>query len=83
MGVIPKILQGDPVVANTETGKRYRQMANEGKELELFGEIIAQVNKVVPVNQDLHNPEINKTVWKEIIWQNENYHCLQKESWKY
>ena len=29
MGVVPRLLQGDPLVANTETGKRYRKMFDE------------------------------------------------------
>jgi hypothetical protein len=48
MGVVPMVLQGDPRVANTETGQRYRQMAEEGREIEVFGELIAQVNKIAP-----------------------------------
>jgi hypothetical protein len=67
MGVVPMVLQGDPRVANTETGKRFRQFAAEGRELEVFGELIAQVNKVVPPDQNLHNPEVNASVWGEIM----------------
>ena len=67
MGVIPKILQGDPLVANTETGKRYKQMAEEGRESEVFVELIGMVNKVIPTNPDLDNDAINKTVWAEIM----------------
>jgi hypothetical protein len=67
MGVVPMVLQGDPRVANTETGKRYAQMAAEGRELEVFGELIAQINGVVPVDQNLNNPEINASVWGEIM----------------
>jgi hypothetical protein len=50
MGVVPKILQGDPLVTGTPTGKRYQEMAAAGKEIEVFGELIAQVNGVIPVN---------------------------------
>ena len=67
MGVVPKIFQGDPLVTGTPTGKRYKQMADAGKQIEVFGELIAQVNKVVPPNPDLNNPEINRTVWGEIM----------------
>ena len=56
MGVVPMVLQGDPRVANTETGKRYRELAEAGREIEVFGELIAQVNKIVPPNADLYNP---------------------------
>ena len=67
MGVLPKLLQGDPLVADTKTGKRYRKMAAEGKEIDVFGDLIAQVNGVVPPNPDLNNEKINRTVWGEIM----------------
>ena len=67
MGVVPMVLQGDPRVANTETGKRYAQLAAEGREIEVFGELIAQINGVMPVSTDLNNEEINSSVWGEIM----------------
>jgi hypothetical protein len=67
MGVLPKLLRGDPIVANTPTGKRYRKMAESGNEIGVFADLIAQVNKVKPPSPDLDNPEINKTVWAEIM----------------
>lgn len=67
MGVIPLLLQGDERVAGTETGKRYLEWVEQGREIEMFGELIAQVNKVVPPNPDLNNPEINAFVWGEIM----------------
>jgi hypothetical protein len=67
MGVIPMLLQGDPRVAGSETGKRYLEWIEQGREIEMFGELIAQVNKIVPPNPDLNNPEINAAVWGEIM----------------
>ena len=67
MGVVPMVLQGDPRVADTETGKRYAQMAAEGREIDVFGELIAQVNGVTPPDPNLNNPEINASVWGEIM----------------
>lgn len=67
MGVVPMILQDDPLVANTPTGKRYKKMAEEGQEIKIFQELIAQVNKVVPPNPDLNNEKINSTVWGRIM----------------
>ncbi len=67
MGVVPKIFQGDPLVTDTETGKRYKQMADEGREIEIFGELIAQINKVMPTNPELNSPEISRTIWNEIM----------------
>jgi len=67
MGVIPNILKGNPLVANTETGKRYKKMFADGKAIEVFGELIAQINKVTPVNPELGNKEISRSVWGEIM----------------
>lgn len=67
MGVIPNILKGNPVVANTETGKRYKKMFAEGKSLEVFGELIAQINRVKPISPDLVNEKISRTIWGEIM----------------
>ena len=67
MGVIPKILQGDPLVADTETGKRYRKLAEEGREIDVFADAIAQVNGVIPVSPDLSNDVLNRAIWGEIM----------------
>jgi hypothetical protein len=67
MGVVPKILQGDPLVTGTPTGKRYQEMAAAGRELEVFGDLLAQVNKVKPPNADLNSPEVTSAVWGEIM----------------
>ena len=67
MGVVPMLMQGDPRVANTETGQRFQQLASEGREIEVFGELIAQVNGVIPPDPNLNNPEINASVWGEIM----------------
>jgi len=67
MGVIPSILKGNPLVANTKTGKRYKKLFDEGKSIEVFGELIAQGNKIAPINPDLVNEEVNRTIWGEIM----------------
>jgi len=67
MGVIPALLQGNPLVADTETGKRYRKMFDEGRQVEVFTELIAQVNKIVPPDPDLYNDKINSEVWNSIM----------------
>jgi Protein of unknown function (DUF3604) len=67
MGVVPRILQGDPLVANTPIGKKYRQMTADGKEIEVFRDIIAQINGVRPPDKDLNNPKINRVVWESIM----------------
>ena len=67
MGVIPALLKGNPLVADTDTGKRYREMFDEGRQIEVFGELIAQVNGVQPPDPDLYNDEINSEVWNAIM----------------
>jgi len=67
MGVIPNILKDNPIVANTETGKRYKKMFAEGKSIDVFGELIGQINGVTPVNPELSNEEISRSVWGEIM----------------
>jgi hypothetical protein len=67
MGVIPNLLQGNPLVADTETGKRYAKMFEEGRSIEVFSELIAMVNKIAPPNPDLYNDEINSQVWNSIM----------------
>lgn len=41
MGVIPNILKGNPIVADTPTGKRYKKMFDEGKAIWVFGDLIS------------------------------------------
>ena len=67
MGVIPNILKDNPIVASTETGKRYKKMFAEGKSIDVFGELIGQINGVTPVNPELSNEEISRSVWGEIM----------------
>ncbi len=66
MGVVPKILEGDPLVADTETGRLFRKLAAEGKEMEAFAILIGHVNAAKP-DPDLNSPEVNRTVWGEIM----------------
>ncbi len=66
MGVVPRIVDGDPLLLQTETGARYYQMANEGKLMEIFGELITQVNRGV-ADPALVSEELNRSVWSEIV----------------
>ena len=72
MGVIPKIVQGDPMLMGSETARRYHQMAQEGRETEIFAELIAQVNDPTSgatLGDDPNiDPElIQRTIWGEIM----------------
>lgn len=66
MGVIPKIFSGDPLVANTETGKRYVSMSKAGKFQDVFYEILTMINNNKP-NKEIDNPEIRRSVWNDTM----------------
>lgn len=66
MGIIPRLLRGDPVLMKTKTGKRYAKWFKQGKAVKVFGELIGDVN-AGRVNPDLSNPEINAAVWADIV----------------
>ena len=44
-----------------------KKLAAEGKEIEVFGDLIAQVNKVKPPSPDINNPENTQIVtsWED------------------
>ncbi len=66
MGVIPMLFAGDPRVANTEFGKRFVRLSNEGKHAEAFGELILSVNNNTAV-EEINTPEIRESVWNDIM----------------
>jgi hypothetical protein len=66
MGIIPKVFAGDPVLANTETGKRWKAFADAGKPQKAFAEGIAHVNSGKP-SPDFDNQEVRASVWGEIV----------------
>ena len=42
-------------------------MFDEGRQVEVFTELIAQVNGIVPPNPDLYNDQINSEAWESIM----------------
>jgi hypothetical protein len=72
MGVIPMIFHDDPRVAGSETAKRFRALADEGKEGAAFQILIGQVN-AGKSDPQLDSPEINRYVWNEIMKAAEKY----------
>jgi hypothetical protein len=66
MGVIPKVFEGDPEVANTETGKRWYEWAQAGEATKAFAEAIAGVNAGKPY-LDINSEAIRGGVWQEIM----------------
>ena len=66
MGVVSKVFAGDPLVANTETGKRWKAWADEGNPQKAFAEGIKSINTGEP-SPDFENDEVRSSVWGEII----------------
>jgi hypothetical protein len=66
MGAIKKIFEGDPVLSNTETGKRWKGYADAGEPTKAFAEAIASVNLMKPY-QDINSLEVRREIWSEIV----------------
>jgi hypothetical protein len=66
MGAIPKLFEGDPLILNTETGKRWKGYVDAGQEIKVFSEAIASVNTNQPF-EDMNSEEIRRSIWDEII----------------
>ena len=66
MGIIPRLLSGDPILMKTKTGKRYAKWFKQGKAVKVFEDLMGDVN-AGRTNPDLSNPEINAAVWEDIV----------------
>jgi len=66
MGVIPKIFEGDPLVANTKTGKRWKKWSDAGKPQKAFAEAIKSINESKPI-KDINSKKVRRGVWQKII----------------
>ena len=66
MGVIPKLFEGDPMILNTENGKRFKSYIDDGQFVRVFSEFIASVNTNQPF-PDLNSETIRRSMWTEII----------------
>jgi hypothetical protein len=64
MGVPYKLFQGDPALAETETGKRLVAMVQQGKNQDVFLEFVDRINKGEPY-ADLDNAEVKRSIWSE------------------
>ncbi|MHC4711892.1 MAG: DUF3604 domain-containing protein [Planctomycetota bacterium] len=68
MGVVLKLAQGDPLVAETETGKRFIKMMQEGRGQDLFFEVVEGVNTGdLGAISDIDSVEVRKGVWGDIV----------------
>jgi hypothetical protein len=66
MGAIKKAFEGDPAVANTETGKRWKAYADAGEPAKAFAEGIASINTMQPY-ADINGEAVRSSIWQEVI----------------
>jgi hypothetical protein len=66
MGIIPKVFSGDPVVADTESGKRWKAWSDAGNPQKAFAEGIATANSGNPL-EDFQKEEVRSSVWSDIV----------------
>lgn len=66
MGVPLKLFAGDATLAESPTGKRFIQMAKEGKGRDVVFEIVASANRATAI-KDLDSPKVRATNWSEIV----------------
>ena len=66
MGVVRSLFMGDPRLAGSEVGKRFMQMAKEGKGQQVFEELVATVNSNQPI-EALNKVEIRAGNWSDIV----------------
>jgi hypothetical protein len=60
LGLPPMLAEGNPLVLNTETGKRWYDMKKEGKDFEAFVEWTRSVYTDDPINQ----PKMISSAWE-------------------
>jgi hypothetical protein len=66
MGVLPSLFKGDPMLAETKLGKKYLKMFEEGREIEVFSDIIRQVN-TLESDPEFNSEKVNRTIWGQIM----------------
>jgi len=65
-GISPLMAAGDPRILQTEVGARYVQMLANGQVEEVFREIVASINRNVPISE-LNLDEIRGSVWQQSV----------------
>jgi hypothetical protein len=66
MGIIPKVFSGDPIVANTEAGRRWKEFSDAGTPELAFAEGIGSANAGTPIS-DFQSEEVRSSVWSDIV----------------
>lgn len=66
MGIIPMVMANDPRIADSDTARRFRALAREGRAAEGMNILLDQVSSGI-VDPALVAPEVTGSVWGEII----------------
>ena len=64
LGLFPKLTAGDPVLLETETGKRWSELFANGEGPRVFGEFI---NALINNRDTLQSEAFERSVWDEVI----------------
>ncbi|GAA5316248.1 MAG: DUF3604 domain-containing protein [Candidatus Pelagadaptatus aseana] len=65
MGVVSRMLEGDPELLKTATGKRFSELTQQGLGRKAFLEMVASANSGKPLDE-INTPEIRGSVWESI-----------------
>ncbi|MFY8274395.1 DUF3604 domain-containing protein [Pseudoalteromonas sp. SSDWG2] len=66
LGIIQKIFAGDPLLMQTEIGRRWNELAKQGKGRDAYFEAVGHANTGVP-SPELQQDKIRASVWSEIV----------------
>ncbi|TKB46448.1 DUF3604 domain-containing protein [Thalassotalea mangrovi] len=72
LGIIQKIFAGDPLLMQTEIGRRWKQMQEEGNGRGAYFEAVGHANKGKPA-EELQQDKVRASVWSEIVDVAERY----------
>jgi hypothetical protein len=72
MGIIPLVLNGDPLLADSEAAQRGKAAADAGNPQAFFAELIATGNSGVPI-AEFQADAIRSSMWEQIVDSAERY----------
>ena len=66
MGIIPLVLSGDPLFADSEVAQRGKANADAGNPQAFFAEVIATANSGVPI-PEFQADDVRSSIWEQIV----------------
>ena len=66
MGVIPLVLAGDPIFADSEVAQRGKAAADAGNPQAFFAEVIATANSGIPI-PEFQADDVRSSIWEQIV----------------